>query len=288
MKDMLERLAAGAQSFLPQHALSSLAYRIMRIETRWFKNLQIRLISAVAGVDWSEAESRDPGSFRHFNAFFTRALRKGARQIDSDERALVSPCDGRISELGNIDGERLFQAKGQRYTLQALLADDPQCSQWSNGYFYTIYLAPGDYHRVHMPLAGTLQRMTHVPGRAFSVAPYTLRNVPRLLARNERVISVFDTAIGPVAQVLVGAMLVSSMRTVWAGEVTPSSSRTVRTTHYDNQPVRLTRGAEMGRFNMGSTVILVLPPGAISVRQELGPGDKVMLGQRLATLGQRA
>ena len=285
MKELLGRLAAGAQNLLPQHAFSSLVYRMMRIEVRWFKNLQIRVFSSVAGVNWSEAESPDPGSFRHFNAFFTRSLRSGVRQVDGDERALVSPCDGRISEHGNIDGERLFQAKGRSYTLQALLADDPQCSQWFNGYFYTIYLAPGEYHRVHMPLEGLLQRMTHVPGRAFSVAPYTVRHVPRLFARNERVISVFDTAIGPVAQVLVGAMLVSSMATVWAGEVTPSASRTVRTTQYGEQALRLARGTEMGRFNMGSTVILVLPPGAICARQELESGDKVLLGQRLATLG---
>ena len=181
-----------------------------------------------------------------------------------------------------------MQAKGQKFTLHALLADDPQCRVWLNGYFYTIYLAPGDYHRVHMPITGALQRMTHVPGRLFSVAPYTVRHVPNLFARNERVISVFDTAIGPVAQVLVGAMLVSSMETVWAGEVTPPSFRTIRTTHYHDQPVSLARGAEMGRFNMGSTVILVLPPGTISFRQDLGPGDKVTLGQRLATLDRYA
>ncbi len=286
MKELLERLAASVQSLLPQHLFSSLVYRLMRVETRWFKNLQIRIISALVGVDWSEAESPDPKSFRHFNAFFTRSLKKDARPIDNDERALVSPCDGRISERGNIDGEQLFQAKGRSFTLAELLADDPQCSQWLNGYFYTIYLSPRDYHRVHMPLAGTLQRMIHVPGRLFSVAPYTVRHVPRLFARNERVISVFDTAIGPVAQVLVGAMLVSSMETVWAGEITPSTSRTIQTSHYGDRPLCLARGAEMGRFNMGSTVILVLPPGAISARQAPGPGDQVLLGQRLATLAR--
>jgi phosphatidylserine decarboxylase len=288
MINILEKLAAGLQHYLPQHFLSGLVYRFMRIETGWFKDFQIRLISTLVGVNWAEAAARNPEDYRHFNAFFTRELREGARPAEAEEEALVSPCDGRISELGSIDGDSIFQAKGHQYSLQTLLANDPDCEQWSNGFFYTIYLSPRDYHRVHMPLEGTLKRMTHVPGRLFSVAPYTVRQIPSLFARNERVISVFDTAVGPVAQVLVGAMLVSSMETTWAGEITPSKSTTVRVNEYTGNEVRLARGDEMGRFNMGSTVILILPAGVMEKTENLSAGDALKLGQRLASLKGQA
>jgi phosphatidylserine decarboxylase len=279
-----EQLAAGIQHVLPQHLLSALVYRLMRIRVRWIKNFQIRIISSIAGVDWSEARHRDPADYPHFNAFFTRELRDGVRPQDEEEEALVSPCDGHISELGNIMGTQLFQAKGHSYSLRALLANDVLCADWENGYFFTIYLSPRDYHRVHMPLAGTLRHMTYVPGRLFSVAPYTVRQIPGLFARNERVISVFDTDIGPVAQVLVGAMLVSSMETVWAGEVTPNKSSSVFTGDYVDQDVHLARGDEMGRFNMGSTVILVLPRGSLRDHADLSAGNPLRQGQRLALL----
>ncbi len=280
----LEKAAAAAQHLLPHHFLSALIYRFMRIETRWIKNLQIRIISKMVSVDWSEASSENLEDYPHFNAFFTRDLKDGVRTFQADEKLLISPCDGRISELGPIDENRIFQAKGRSYTLDSLLANDPGCGQWLNGYFYTIYLSPRDYHKVHMPLSGSLNRMIHVPGRLFSVAPYTVRHVPGLFARNERVISVFDTQYGPVAQILVGAMLVSSMATTWEGEITPTKSRTISTKHYQDRDIRFSRGQEMGRFNMGSTVILLLPPGAVSQNPGLGAGDKVQLGQKLAVM----
>ena len=284
MTALLERLAAGTQHLLPQKALTALVYRLMRSEIRWLKNLLIRTISGLAGVDWSEAESTRPDDYTCFNAFFTRRLRPGARPPDPDPAALLCPCDGRISEWGVLQADRLLQAKGTYYSLGALLANDPCCRELEGGLFYTIYLSPRDYHRVHMPLAGTLQRMIHVPGRLFSVAPYTVRRIPGLFARNERVVSIFESPRGPFAQVLVGAMLVASMETVWAGEVTPARNRETTTTDYDDQGLELDRNQEMGRFNMGSTVILVLPPGMAEPGPDLQPGDAVRVGQRLGII----
>ena len=285
MKSFLERIAAGIQYLLPHHFLSGLIYRLMRIETTWIKNFQIRTISRLVGVNWSEAASTELSSYRHFNAFFTRELKDGARRTQGNSESLVCPCDGRISEHGPIRGDRVFQAKGQEYSLQSLLAKDEGTHQWIDGYFFTIYLSPRDYHRVHMPTDGRLERMTHVPGRLFSVAPYTVRKVPGLFARNERVISIFDTPHGPIAQILVGAMLVSSMETSWDGEITPARSGYIGTRHYADRRIEIARGEEMGRFNMGSTVILVLPPGLVKEPPALAPGELVKLGQSLIELG---
>jgi phosphatidylserine decarboxylase len=256
----------------------------MRVRVRWIKNLQIRLIARLAGVDWNEARSRDLDEYPHFNAFFTRQLKPGARAFDPAADVLCCPCDGQVSELGAIDGDRIFQAKGRNFSLRALLAGDPQSEAWENGHFFTLYLSPRDYHRVHMPLNGSLQRMTYVPGRLFSVAPYTVRQVAHLFARNERVISIFETEAGPMALVLVGALLVAGMETTWAGEVTPARERVIHTTNYRGQGIRLAKGEEMGRFNMGSTVILLLPPGAVRQPSALRAGQAVRLGQSLATL----
>lgn len=284
MKLIFEKLAAGMQYLLPHHLLSALVYQLMRIKTPWVKNFQIRSIARLAGVNWDEAESANLEDYTHFNHFFTRQLRPGARTIDDNPHSLISPCDGKISELGTIRNDRIFQAKHHDYSLRSLLADDPACSDWENGHFCTIYLSPRDYHRVHMPLSGDLLRMTYVPGRQFSVAPYTVRQVPGLFARNERLVCVFDTEAGPVAQILVGAMLVSSMATVWAGEITPGAGRKIITTRYEKSSVYLQRGAEMGRFNMGSTVILLLPQAAISGFGDLAAGDSLLQGQKLAIM----
>ncbi len=197
---------------------------------------------------------------------------------------MLCPSDGRISELGVLEGDRILQAKGVDYSLEALLANDPCCDNLRGGAFFTIYLSPRDYHRVHMPLDGTLLRMIHVPGRLFSVAPYTVRHIAGLFARNERVVSVFDSEHGPFAQVLVGAMLVSSMATAWAGEITPNRAPASNTTDYAGRGMSLGRGEEMGRFNMGSTVVLVLPPGVARPADGLLPGSPVRMGQCIATL----
>jgi len=284
MSILFEKLAAAVQSMLPQHLLTAWVHRLMRIEVPWVKNAQIRLIARWAGVDWNEAISGNPGDYPSFNAFFTRELKPGARTFDPAPEALCCPCDGAISEHGPIESDQIFQAKGRYYSLQSFLANDPNCADWENGYFYTIYLSPRDYHRVHMPVAGTLQRMTYVPGQLFSVAPYTVRHVDRLFSRNERVISVFETEIGPVAVVLVGAMLVAGMETVWAGEITPASVREISTVNYTGNAPHLLKGAEMGRFNMGSTLVLLLPTGAIAESAGISAADPVRLGQRLATL----
>ena len=286
MMRWLEKPLALLQDVLPQHGLTALVHRFMRSETGWLKNAQIRTVGALAGVDFGEARSADPSDYRSFNDFFTRALKPGARPLEPDPAALLCPCDGRVSETGRLRDGRILQAKGHDYSLNALLADDPVCPALRNGDFWTLYLSPRDYHRVHMPLAGELRRMIYVPGRLYSVAPYTVRHVPGLFAANERIVCVFDSAHGPFVQVLVGAMLVASMDTVWAGTVTPAKERAVQRSHYAPGEVSLARGAEMGRFNMGSTVITVLPPGAVERdRTDLpAAGDAVRLGQRLATL----
>jgi len=284
MKSLIERILAGFQYILPQHFLSHIVYALMRSEIKWVKNLLIRFISRIAGINYAEALSPDPADYVSFNAWFTRALKPGVRVFDPDPDAFLSPCDGRISETGSLDQNRILQAKGRDYSLQDLLANDPVCKQLTGGYFSTIYLSPKDYHRIHMPLEGRLQRMIHVPGRLFSVAPYTVRQVPRLFARNERVISVFETDSGPLVMVLVGAMLVSSTETVWAGEVTPTKSKEVTVKEYSDEDITLAKGDEMGRFNMGSTVILLMPPGALKNLESLGAGDAVKVGQRLEAI----
>jgi phosphatidylserine decarboxylase len=284
MSTIFEFVLTGFQYILPQHFLSRIVYALMRCETTWIKNTLIRVISYAAGINRDEALSPDPADYVSFNAWFTRALKPGVRTFDPNQRAFLSPCDGRISETGRLQENRILQAKGKDYSLKDLLANDPACSQLSGGYFSTIYLSPRDYHRIHMPLSGRLQRMIHVPGRLFSVAPYTVRHVPRLFARNERVIAIFDTDSGPMVMVLVGAMLVSSTQTVWAGEITPNKNKTVSVKDYSEQNISLAKGDEMGRFNMGSTVILLMPPGKVEQEAGLDAGAMVKVGQKLAVL----
>jgi phosphatidylserine decarboxylase len=288
MPAFLEKPLALLQYLLPQHLLTRLVHWLMRVRVGWVKNALIKTIGHLAGINYAEAASPNPEDYESFNAFFTRELKAGARPIDADERALISPCDGRISEAGSIKDRRIYQAKGHDYTLEALLANDPACEALRHGHFWTIYLSPRDYHRVHMPLAGRLRRMTYVPGQLFSVAPYTARQIPELFARNERVVSVFETEYGPMAVVLVGAMLVAGMDTVWAGTITPSKDRNIRQQDYAAGEVSLARGEEMGRFNMGSTVVMALPPGVVDAASLPGPGagDPVRMGQRLVMLKQ--
>jgi phosphatidylserine decarboxylase len=281
---LIEKLLTGFQYLLPHHLLSRLMHAFMRIRFKPVKNLQIAIVGGLAGVDWSEAKSQDSTDYGCFNEFFTRELADGMRVVDPDPAAFVSPSDGRISQCGRITTSRILQAKGHHYSIRSLLADDPASPDFINGFFHTIYLSPRDYHRVHMPADGTLQRMIHVPGRLFSVAPYTVRQVPGLFARNERVVSIFSTEHGPMALVLVGAMLVSSMDTVWAGTVTPPYGKRVAVGDWSRRDIRLKKGEEMGRFNMGSTVILLWPPGAVSSVEDLQPHEIVHMGQRLGRL----
>lgn len=285
MPEVLDKSFALLQDLLPQHGLTSMLHWFMRRETEWLKNLQIRTISALAGIDRSEALSEDLADYPTFNHFFTRELKPGARPLDGGENSLVCPSDGRISACGPLRGDSIFQAKGHRYSLNTLLAEDPGVSALTGGDFWTIYLSPRDYHRVHMPCDGQLLRMIYMPGKLYSVSPSAVRQVPGLFARNERVICIFDTDFGPMALVLVGAMLVGSMDTVWAGTITPAAERSPRRTVYQSGEVKLQRGEEMGRFNMGSTVIVVTPPGAVE-RSPLQAGDAVRMGIKLASLAK--
>ncbi len=281
---ILGSLLAAVQYVLPHHFLSRCVYHLMRVRWAPVKNTLIVVIGGIAGVDWSESKNQDLADFESFNDFFTRELAAGARPQNADPRGFNSPCDGVISECGRFTGDRLIQAKGQYYSLNTLLANDPATVELKNGYFHTIYLAPHNYHRIHMPVAGRLQRMIHVPGRLFGVADWSVERVPRLFSRNERLACIFNTDFGPMALVMVGAFMVGSMETVWAGQVTPPRGKRVTTGDWSRHDIRLKKGEEMGRFNMGSTVILVQPPNSVASLADYDKGDPVIVGQILGKL----
>lgn len=268
---------------LPHRALSSiaraLAYSSRPAVSQWL----IDTVTRKFGVDLSEAAESDPRAYPTFNAFFTRALKPGARVADADPRSLLMPADGRISQCGPIVDGDIFQAKGQSFTAAELLGDDAAAEPFENGVYATVYLSPKDYHRVHMPWAGTLRETVHVPGRLFSVGPDAVRNVPRLFARNERLVCHFDTDFGPMAVVMVGALLVSGVETVWSGVEIPRYADTVTVKDYRGADIALDRFAEMARFNYGSTVIVLLPPGVATLSPTLAAETAVRLGQALAT-----
>ncbi len=273
-------LASLVQHLLPHRALSRLACRIARSETPWIKRRVIRAVLANFDVNLSEAADPNPENYPSFNAFFTRALKPGARLPDPDPNALVMPADGKVSQCGRIDGGRIFQAKGHDYTAAELLGDAGLASPYQNGSFMNIYLSPRDYHRVHMPWTGTLIETLHVPGRLFSVSPGTVTDVPRLFARNERLVCHFDTDFGPMCSVMVGAMLVSGVETVWNGVNIPEYADTPKRIDFRGRNIRLERFAEMARFNYGSTVILLFPDRAV----ELDPFEHQapsILGKRM-------
>ena len=274
----MRRLFVWFQYVLPQHGLSRLVLAATRVRAAWFKNGIIRGFLKLYRVDMSEAAETDPYRYGSFNEFFTRPLKEGARTI-AGGGAVACPADGRISESGTIEGDRLLQAKGRSYRLTELLAGQPWASRFEGGSYATIYLAPFDYHRVHMPLRGELEETVYVPGRLFSVNAATAQHVPRLFARNERVLTLFGTAHGQVAVVLVGALNVGSMATVWAGDITPASRRVVA--RIPAPPTTLEKGAELGRFNMGSTVILLFEPHRVRWHPEVCAGTVVRLGQAL-------
>lgn len=284
---LAELLFVGLQYLLPHHFLSSLMYRVTRVEWPSFKNTLIRKVIQWYRVDMDEALESDPAKYRSFNAFFTRALSPDARPVDESEQAITCPADGTLSQAGDIEDGYIFQAKGHDYSLLELLGGDIEWSRrFEGGSFATVYLSPRDYHRVHMPLSGSLKKMLHVPGRLFSVNDTTTRQVPRLFARNERVISLFETELGPMAVILVGAIFVSSIETVWAGAITPVA-RQVCTWNYPpeipTEPVFLEKGKEMGRFNMGSTVILLFGKDAMDWMEELTPGQTVYVGEQIGS-----
>jgi phosphatidylserine decarboxylase len=276
------RLFVWFQHLLPQHALSRLVLRATRVRAVWFKNALIRGFMKLYSIDMAEALEPDPLAYGSFNEFFTRALKPGARPIAAGAGDIACPVDGAISEAGRIEGDRLLQAKGRDYTLTELLASRAWASRFDGGSFATIYLAPFNYHRVHMPLRAQLRETVYVPGRLFSVNAVTAAQVPRLFARNERVLTWFDSAYGEVALVLVGALNVGSMATVWAGDITPAARRVVTT--LPPQEISLDKGEELGRFNMGSTVILLFQRDRARWHADIRAGATVKLGQSLGSL----
>ena len=269
---------------LPHRFLSSLARRLAYSTSPGTKQWLIDTVTRKFDVDLSEAAESDPRAYPSYNAFFTRALKPGARVADPDPRALLMPADGHISQCGAIEDGRIFQAKGQSFTAAELLGDAAAAEPFRNGLFATVYLSPRDYHRVHMPWTGTLRETVHVPGRLFSVGTDAVANVPRLFARNERLVCHFDTDFGPMVSVMVGALLVSGVETVWSGEEIPAYGTAITRKDYRGKGITLERFAEMARFNYGSTVIVLLPPGVATLSPELRAESPVRLGQRLATL----
>ena len=269
---------------LPHRFLSSLARSLAYSQNPRISRWLIDTVTEKFNVNLSEAANPDPRSYASFNAFFTRALKPGARVADANPRTLLMPADGRISQLGPIEDGRIFQAKGQSFTAAELLGDDADAAPFANGLFATVYLSPRDYHRVHMPWAGTLRETVHVPGRLFSVGPDAVANVPRLFARNERLVCHFDTDFGPMVQVMVGALLVSGVETVWSGEEIPAYGDAITRKDWRGKNITLERFAEMARFDYGSTVIVLLPPGVAEFDPALRAESPVQLGQRLATL----
>ena len=283
----MQKLFIAVQYLLPQHLLSRWIGRLAASEIPWLKNTFIRWFVRRYNVDMNEAVHTDPTAYPSFNAFFTRALRDGARAIDPGADAVACPADGAVSQAGRIEGGRILQAKGQWYSALELLGGDAELTAaFDDGAFATIYLSPRDYHRVHMPVAGKLRRTLYLPGDLFSVNQTTADNVPRLFARNERLVCVFDTDCGPLAVILVGAMIVAAIETVWAGQIAPAALRQIRN-DLPGTPVELDKGAEMGRFKLGSTVVLLFGKNAVTWDDALTAGAAVRMGQSIGSSRQR-
>ncbi|PKH22431.1 phosphatidylserine decarboxylase [Enterobacterales bacterium CwR94] len=280
---MLDRIKLGLQHILPKKGLTELAGWGASKRAGRLTKLVIDIFAWFYKVDMSEAQKPDTASYRTFNDFFVRPLRDDARPMATDANQLVQPADGAVSQLGPIAGDQIFQAKGHHYSIEALLAGNAQrAEQFRDGLFATIYLAPRDYHRVHMPCNGILREMVYVPGDLYSVNPLTAANVPNLFARNERVICYFDTDFGPMAQILVGATIVGSIETVWAGTITPPREGVIKRWTYEEGEVVLLKGQEMGRFKLGSTVINLFAPEQIALNPSLANGVVTRMGQPLA------
>ena len=278
---MSDRLAVLPQYLLPKKALTALMGRLAGAQLGRLTTAVNRYFIARYGVEMAEAANPDPASYPCFNDFFTRPLRAGARPLATAD--WICPVDGAISQFGAIVRDQIFQAKGHHYSTTALVGGDATlAAQFEDGHFATLYLSPRDYHRIHMPCDGTLTRMIYVPGDLFSVNPTTARGVPGLFARNERVVCVFETARGPLVLVLVGATVVGSMATVWHGVVNPPRRRQVTEWHYQGQGITLSQGAEMGRFLLGSTVVLLWPREPMHFNSAWVPARPIRLGEKMA------
>jgi phosphatidylserine decarboxylase len=277
---MSTRLSVTPQYLMPKRLLTMAAGHAASLEGGALTQWMIRKFIAKYKVNMAEAANPDPASYKSFNEFFTRPLREGARPIA--DSPLVCPVDAAISQFGPIERDQIFQAKGHSYSTRALVGGDQQLAhQFDHGHFATLYLAPKDYHRIHMPCEGRLKRMIYVPGDLFSVNPLTARHVPSLFARNERVVCVFDTAFGPFVNVLVGATIVGSVATVWHGVVNPPRTRDIREWRYDKENIVLGKGDEMGRFLLGSTIVMLFPQNVVSFHADWAPTRPVRLGEAM-------
>jgi phosphatidylserine decarboxylase len=280
-------LFTSIQPFLPHHAITALVHRLARSERPWLRNALIRYVLAHYDIALEEALEPDPARYRSFNAFFTRRLRAGARPMPESLDAIASPCDGTVSTLGALSGEDILQAelsaKRHTYSLGALLAGREFAREYAGGQYACLYLAPRDYHRVHMPCDGRLTALVHVPGRLYSVNAASVAAIPGLFARNERLVCRFETPAGPMALIFVGALNVGSISLEGIGDITPRRARAASELALPAQR-DYARGAELGRFNLGSTVILLFAPGRVRMRPALGPGSRVRVGEEIARI----
>lgn len=277
---LLDNLFVLSQHLAPQHTLSRAIGLLANSKNPVLKNTFINWFIQRYNVNMDEAERMLATEYENFNDFFTRSLKEGARPIQAKDNELCCPVDGAISQLGDIQYGKIFQAKGHDYSLIELLGGSPERAKpFMGGKFATIYLSPKDYHRIHMPITGTLKEMIYVPGKLFSVNPLTTEKVPGLFARNERVVAIFETELGPMAMVLVGAMIVASIETIWAGQVAPLR-RGIKATRYDDQtPITIEKGAELGRFKLGSTVVMTFPENAVDWADGLSSTSNVRMGE---------
>jgi phosphatidylserine decarboxylase len=281
------RLAVTPQYLLPKRLLTQFAGRVAEMRGGALTHWIIRKFIAKYRVNMDEAADPRVESYASFNDFFTRALRDGVRPLA--DSAFICPVDAAVSQFGPIEHDQIFQAKGHSYSTRALVGGDQALAhQFDHGHFATLYLAPKDYHRIHMPCDGRLKRMIYIPGDLFSVNPVTARHVPSLFARNERVVCVFDTPYGPFVNVLVGATIVGSVATVWHGVVNPPRTRDIREWRYDDQNIQLAKGAEMGRFLLGSTVVMLFPKSVVTFRADWAPTRPVRLGEAMAAAVPRS
>ena len=277
-----DKLVTLPQYIIPQHVFSLVMYRATRCEVVWFKNLIISTIIKQYRVNMAEAAEMNLDYYSSFNTFFTRLLRNDVRPISESD--IVSPVDGVVSQVGPVTSGQIVQAKGQEYSVLALLGgDDALTSEFVGGQFATIYLSPKDYHRIHMPATGILRKMRYIPGKLFSVSPRTARAVPDLFARNERVAVTFDTDFGPIVMVLVGAIFVGSMETIWAGQITPNYGKVIQQWTYDGeQAITIEKGQEMGRFNMGSTVVMLVGKDVALFNEQVEVEATIQLGNAMS------
>ncbi|CAL7963487.1 Phosphatidylserine decarboxylase proenzyme [Gammaproteobacteria bacterium] len=272
------------QYLLPQHILSRLVANIANCRTPLIKNFIIRQYCKFYRIDMVDMLEPNPINYPTFNEFFIRALKPGARPITNDQKTIISPVDGRIGQIGQINANLLIGAKGKNFTLEQLFADNEDAARFHNANFAILYLAPSNYHRIHMPISGKLRSMRYVPGKLFSVNPKTIDRIPGVFARNERIIVTFDTIFGTMAMVLVGAMIVGSIETSWAGVVMPNKQRSVMNWDYTKREIVFEHGLEIANFKLGSTVILLFPEKAMQWNQMVQKGSPIKMGQNLGTL----